>query len=168
MEAPRLQGGTQKDPDPSKRIAAILVSGYGGLGLHTFLGVYRDFPDHFKGVVFVSVGVIDSREFKGEGTVDALRSSVEETLKKYVDYARGQGVPAACRLALGTDAVAEAEKLCLEVAREFPQVTFFAGKVLFGKERWYQPILHNETAFALQKRLQWAGKTVVVVPARVT
>jgi len=29
-------------------------------------------------------------------------------------------------------------------------------------------MLHNETAMAIQRRLQWAGKTVVVVPARVT
>jgi hypothetical protein len=70
-------------------------------------------------------------------------------------------------MAIGTDAVAEGEKLCLDVAKEFPQVTFFAGKILFQKERWYQNLLHNETAMAIQKRLQWAGKTVVVVPARV-
>ena len=71
-------------------------------------------------------------------------------------------------MAIGTDAIEEAEKLCLGVAKSFPRMTVFAGKILFEKERWYQGILHNETAFALQKRLQWAGKMVVVVPARVT
>jgi len=167
MKASRLAGGTPADPDPSQRIAAVLVSRYGGLGLHTFLSIFRDFPGHFRGVVFLSVGVIDSREFKGEGTVEALKASVEEDLRKYVDFAHGQGIPAAGRLGIGTDAVAEAEKLCLEVAREFPQITFFAGKILFEKEKWYQGLLHNETAFTLLKRLQWAGKTVVVVPARV-
>ena len=97
-----------------------------------------------------------------------MKASVEEQLRKYVEFARGQGVPATYRYALGIDAVAEAEKLCLEVAREFPHVTYFAGKILFEKEHWYQPILHNETAFALQKGLQWAGKLMVVVPAKVT
>lgn len=167
-KAPRMEGGTLADPDPARPTAAVLVAGYGGLGLHTLLAVFRDFPGHFKSVVFLSVGVIDSREFKGEGTVDALRASVEENLKKYVDYARGQGIPAAWRLGIGTDAVAEAEKLCLETAREFPRTTFFSGKILFERERWYQTILHNETAYALQKRLQWAGKSVVIVPARVS
>ena len=122
---------------------------------------------HFSNLVFVSVGVIDSREFKGEGTVEALQASVQDNLTKYVEFARGQGFPATSRMAIGTDAVAESEKLCLEVAREFPQITFFAGKILFQKEKWYQNLLHNETAMAIQKRLQWAGKTVVVVPARV-
>jgi len=167
-DAPVVQGGTQAEPDSTKPVGAVLVAGYGGLGLHTFLSIYRGFASHFKGVVFVSVGVVDSQQFKGEGTMEALKASVEENLKKYVDFARGQGVPATSRMAIGTDAVAEAEKLCLEVAREFPQVTFFAGKVLFQKEKWYQNLLHNETAMAIQKRLQWAGKMVVVVPARVT
>jgi amino acid transporter len=159
---------TASVPDPTQPTAAILVAGFGGLGLHTFLTLFRQFPNHFKGVVFVSVGVIDSREFKGEGTVDALKESVESNLKKYVDFSHGQGFPATYRMAIGTDAVAEGEKLCLEVAREFPKTTFFAGKILFQRERWYQNLLHNETAMAIQKRLQWAGKTVVVVPARVS
>jgi amino acid transporter len=167
MDIPKTAAEMAQEPDPKQPTAAILVAGYGGLGLHTFLALFRQFPNHFKGVVFVSVGVIDSREFKGEGTVEALQASVEDSLKKYVDFARGQGFPAASRMVIGTDAVAEGEKLCLDVAREFPQITFFAGKILFQKEKWYQNLLHNETAMAIQKRLQWAGKTMVVVPARV-
>jgi hypothetical protein len=167
MDIPKTAAAPAENPDPKQPIAAILVAGYGGLGLHTFLTLFRQFPNHFKGVVFVSVGVIDSREFKGEGTVEALQASVEDNLRKYVEFSRGQGFPAASRMAIGTDAVAEGEKLCLEVGREFPQITFFAGKILFQKEKWYQNLLHNETAMAIQKRLQWAGKTVVVVPARV-
>jgi len=166
-DIPKISDAGTLEPNPALPTAAILVAGYGGLGLHTFLALFRQFPNHFKGVVFVSVGVIDSREFKGEGTVEALQKNVEENLKKYVDFARGQDFPAASRMAIGTDAVAEGEKLCLDVAREFQQVTFFAGKILFQRERWYQNLLHNETAMAIQKRLQWAGQTVVVVPARV-
>ena len=62
-------------------------------------------------------------------------------------------------MAIGTEAVAEAEKLCVEVAREFPRAVFFAGKLVFQKERWYQRLLHNETAYPLQRRLQFAGST---------
>ena len=63
---------------------------------------------------------------------------------------------------------AEAERLCLGVMRSFPIVTFFGGKVVFERERWYQRLLHNETALAIQKRLYWAGATMVVLPARVS
>jgi len=167
-DVPRLTSEKGAEPSPSDPVAAVLVSAYSGLGLHTLLSTQRGFPGHFKGIVFVSVGVIDSREFKGEETVAALRSNVKEHLAKYVDFAHGQRIPACHRFAIGTDAVEVAEDLCLQVATEFPRVTFFAGRVLFERERWYQNILHNETAFAVQRRLQWAGKTVVVVPARVT
>ncbi|HKW14462.1 MAG TPA: amino acid transporter, partial [Candidatus Krumholzibacteria bacterium] len=99
--------------------------------------------------------------------VEALREHVEDDLKKYVAFARNQGIPATYRFSIDTEAVAGAEKLCLEVVNEFPRVTFFAGKVIFGKERWYHALLHNGTAYAIQKRLQWAGQMVVVVPVRV-
>lgn len=168
FDAPPSPTPATTDPDPTQPIAAILVAGYGGLGLHTFLNIFRQFPGYYRGVVFVSVGVIDSGHFKGEGTVDALREEVESNLKKYVEFARRQGIPATYRFAIGTEAVDEAAKLCLELSKEFSRVAYFAGKVLFARERWYQTILHNETAFAIMKRLQWAGKTVVVLPARVS
>ncbi|MBI4667378.1 MAG: APC family permease [Nitrospinae bacterium] len=167
METPLMGGGPQEAPDASKRTAIILVSGYGGLGLHTFLNVFKEFPGHFEGVVFVSVAVIDWREFKGELMVERLKGKVEADLKKYVWFSRGQGIPATYRFTVGTDTVDEAEKLCLQLAGEYPHSTIFAGKIIFEKERWYHRLLHNETAFAIQKRLQWAGKTVVVAPARV-
>lgn len=153
--------------DPEQATAAVLVGSYGGLGIHTLLNIFRSFPNHFKNVVFLSVGVIDSGGFKGEDAVDSLKSDTGAFLQKYVDLAHGIGVPATYRMAVGTDAVEEAEKLCLEVAREFSHTTYFAGKVIFQREHWYQYLLHNETAFAIQKRLQWAGRTMVILPARI-
>ena len=153
--------------DPDKPVAALLVGAYGGLGIHTLLKVFRAFPGHFQGLVFLSVGVIDSGAFKGEDTLDALRARTEEMLQRYVDLAKSIGVAATYRAVIGTDTVDEAAKLCLALLKEYPQTTFFAGKVIFQKERWYQRVLHNETAFAVQKRLQWAGQTMVILPARV-
>ncbi|HXY70461.1 MAG TPA: APC family permease [Gemmatimonadales bacterium] len=153
--------------DPRAPTAAVLVASYGGLGIHTALNVFRFFPGYYKNLVFLSVGVVDSGGFKGEGAIEELRHKTEQSLAEYVELARRIGVPATSRYALGTDAVDEGEKLCLEVAREFPRVTYFAGKVIFQREAWYQHLLHNETAAAIQKRLQWVGKPVVIIPARV-
>jgi amino acid transporter len=168
VETPRREGPPAGVPAKGDRIAAILVARFGGLGINTLQSAFRDFPDHFKGAVFISVGVIDSSEFKGEGSADQLKENLQGQLDQYVEFARGQGIPATSRLSIGTDAVAEAERLCLAVEDEFPKITFFAGKIIFEREHWYQALLHNETAFALQKRLQWAGRMVVVVPAKVT
>jgi amino acid transporter len=164
---PADAGATPRDLDSKAPTAAVLVANYGGLGIHTTLNIFRFFPNYFKNLVFLTVGVVDSGGFKGEGSVDELRKRTEETLAQYAELAKRIGMPATSRYALGTDAVHEGEKLCLELAKEFPRVTFFAGKVIFRREAWYQHLLHNETAAAIQKRLQWAGKPVVIIPARV-
>ncbi|MFO0839005.1 MAG: APC family permease [Phycisphaerae bacterium] len=153
--------------EPNKPTAAILVAGYGGLGIHTLANVVRAFPGHFKNVVFISVGVVDSGEFKGDGAIERLKERTEQTLARYVDLAQRMGLAAQSRFAIGTDVVEEAEKLCMAVTEQCPQTTFFAGKVIFQREQWYQRLLHNETATAVQQRLHWSGRTMVILPARV-
>lgn len=160
-----LTGGAPLDP--RHPTAVVLVSSYGGIGIHTFLNVMRAFPGFYKGVVFASIGVIDSGEFKGEHAVEELHHRTEEMLDRYVALATGQGIPAARRYAVGTEVVEGAEQLCLAISREFPRATFFAGKMIFQRERWWQGLLHNDTALAIQKRLQWAGRTMVTMPLRV-
>jgi amino acid transporter len=160
-------GSTPPALDPKAPTAVMLVASYGGIGIHTLLNIFRAFPGHFKNVVFISVGVVDSGEFKGEHAVDELKARTSEMLARYVALTQGLGVAAASRMAVGTEVVETAEQLCLDVAREFSRCTFFAGKMIFQRETWYQGILHNETAFAIQKRLQWAGKTMVTMPVRV-
>jgi amino acid transporter len=153
--------------DPSKPTAVVLVGSYGGVGIHTVLNIFRAFPGHFRNLVFVSVGVVDSGEFKGEHGIDELRGRTELMLSNYVALAGSLGVSATARAAVGTEAVAEAETLCLAVAREFPNVVFFAGKLIFQREKWYHRLLHNETALAVERRLRWVGKTMVTLPIRV-
>jgi amino acid transporter len=153
--------------DPSQPTAVILVGGYSGLGIHTLLAVLRNFPGQFKNVVFLSVGVIDSGVFKGEHTLTQLQEQTEQALRQYVELATGQGIPATCRFAIGTDLISELERLCLEAAREFPHAIFFAGQLAFQRKRWYQSLLHNQTAFALQERLHPMGHTLVILPARI-
>jgi hypothetical protein len=68
---------------------------------------------------------------------------------------------------IGTEAVSAAEKLCFEIAQEFPRTVVFAGKLVFQQERWFQRVLHNETAYQLQRRLQLGGLHAMVLPVRV-
>ncbi len=147
--------------------AVMLVGAYSGLGIHALLTVQRLFPNHYKNFLFVSVGVIDSAAMKGVEEVEHVRQQTEESLKRYVDLARRLGLAADYRMAVGTEAVAEAEKLCQEVAKEFPRAIFFAGKLVFEQEKWFQRLLHNETAYQLQRRLQFAGLNAMVLPVRV-
>jgi amino acid transporter len=148
--------------------AAVLVPSYGGVGIHTVLNIFRSFPNHFKNLVFISVGVIDSGGFKGADCIEALEASTQAMLQKYLSLATELGIPSTYRMAVGTEAIVEAEKICAAIMVEFPLVTFVGGKVVFAREQWFQRILHNETAMAIQKRLYWRGATMVILPAKVS
>jgi hypothetical protein len=153
--------------DPKAPTAVLLVGSYSGLGIHQLLTVQRLFPGHYKNFVFLSVGVIDSATMKGQEEVEAVERQTAESLERYVALAQRLGLAADRRMAVGTEAVAEAERLCLEVGGEFPRAIFFAGKLVFEREHWYQRVLHNETAYQLQRRLQFAGLNAMVLPVRV-
>jgi amino acid transporter len=155
------------DPDPSKSCAAVLVGGYSGLGVHTFLNALRFGPGKFEGAVFLSVGVVDSGNFKGSDAVADLRVHTAESIDRYVDHARRLGMPAMGFMSIGTDPVDELEHLCVAVKKRFPRATFFAGQLVFQKDTWYQRLVHNETAYSLQRRLQWDGVPMVILPTRV-
>ena len=150
-----------------KPTAVLLVGGFSGLGIHSLLTVIKLFPRYFANVVFMSVGVVDSATFQGVEEVDRVRDETEEALKKYVDLARGMGIPADQKMSMGTEAVSECERLAAEVAKEYERSIFFAGKLIFEREKWWDRLLHNETAYQIQRRLQFKGLPMVVLPVRV-
>ena len=152
--------------DPEKPVAALLVGGYGGLGLHSILAIQRLFPHYYKQMLFISVAVLDSGHFKGVQEVDQLQAQAEKDLKKYVAMANRLGIDATSMTEVGTDPVEEAELLCAKAAKRYPHITFFAGQLIFQKDAWYQRILHNDTAFAIQRRLQWRGLPMLILPIR--
>lgn len=167
-EMPAGQRYSNDPLDPREMTAILLVTGYNGFGIHTWLSVFRQFPKLYRNFIFVSVAEIDSGSFKGVAEIEALRRSVEEDLKKYVTLCRSHGYPADYRTDVGTEAVETATRLCEEAAKEFPRSSVFAGKLVFRDETPFQKILHNETAFAIQRRLQWQGITTVILPVRVS
>lgn len=154
-------------PDPQQPTAVILVGGYSGLGVHTLLNAIRFVPHYFKNIVFVSVGVVDSGNFKGIEELEGLRRHVQRSLEQYVDLARRLGFPSTSYMAIGTDVVDELEQLCRVVYRDFPKAVVFAGQLVFQRQTWYGALLHNQTAYSLQRRLQWDGIPMVILPTRV-
>jgi hypothetical protein len=153
--------------DPQRATAALFVTGYNGLGVHSVLTLLRMFPRQFTNMVFISVGAIDSGNFKGVTEVDALKKRTREELGRYVGLARRLGLSAEFRFNVGTDVIDEAGTLAINLVKEFPNTIFFSGKLIFEEQRWYHRLLHNETAYAIQHRLQFAGYPMVILPVRV-
>jgi hypothetical protein len=107
--------------------AILTVVGFGGLGIHSLLNIFRIFPNQFKQVVFISVGAIDSGQFKGLDEIEKLKASTEAELAKYVAFARRLGLPAEGRCAIGTDIVDELEQLSLQVSEDYPRSAWCCG-----------------------------------------
>jgi amino acid transporter len=152
--------------DKNQMTAILLVSGYNGFGVHTFLTIIRQFPDFYKNFIFISVAVVDQGLFKGEEGVESHKKAVEESLKQYVDLARRLGFKADYRIEVGTDIVKSGTDLCVEVNKEFRKSMIFSGKLAFRVEKFYHKLLHNETAFAMQRNLHWKGVPNMILPIR--
>jgi amino acid transporter len=152
---------------PSAPTAVLIVRDFDGLAIHSLLSIARLFPDHFKNVVFVSIGVIDSGRFKGHSEIENLRRLKEEDLKSFVDFANCLGWYAEYRYALGIDLIEELVNLCKSVAKDFPRSVFFAGKLVFERENILTRWLHNHTPFTLEQRLQFEGLEMMILPIRV-
>jgi amino acid transporter len=161
-------GEPNKEPVDKKKMTAIqLVSGYNGFGIHTFLTIVNQFPNFYKNFIFISVYVVDQGLFKGEEGLDQHKIDVEKSLKKYVDLARRLGFAADYRMEVGTDVIKSATDLCLKTSKEFKHSMIFSGKLAFKEEKFYHRLLHNETAFAIQRNMHWSGVPTMVLPIKI-
>jgi amino acid transporter len=158
---------TDAKPDPERPVAALLVSGYGGLGVHSLLSVQQLFPMHYRDVLFVSVGRVDTGHFKGKAEVEALVASTEASLDRYVRLAWRLGLRAGSRYTIGTDVVRDSETLCREIRSEYPKAVFFLGKLVFAQDKLSYRFLHNDTANSIQRRLQFSGIQTMILPIRI-
>jgi K+ transporter len=160
----------EKTPSPcdlNARTAVLLVNGFNGLGLHTLLAVVRMFPKIYQNFVFVQVGVLDAGNFKGASEVENLREHSQKEVDRYVAYMGKRGFYTEAHIALGTDIVEEAAKLCDVIAGKFPQAQFFAGQLVFKDESMVTRWLHNHTVFELQRRLYQNGRAMLILPIQV-
>jgi amino acid transporter len=163
-----IDGPVNENPVNRKATTAIqLVSGYNGFGVHTFLSIIRSFKGLYKQYIFVSVAEVDVSAFKGTEEVAKLELTTREALAKYVNLARRLGFTAEFRFDLGTDVVATASNLVESVAKEYPDSVVFAGQSVFRQQGIIHRLLHNETAFAIQRNLRWKGITTVILPVRI-
>jgi hypothetical protein len=154
-------------PDPREPVAVLFVGGYSGLGRHALLTLLRMFPDHFKGVVFLSIAVVESETFKGATEVEALKRRTVESLDSYRRFAATLGLPSASDWSVGTEVAVEAERLGVATVARVPRALVVAGQIIFDDDTLWNRTLHNETAFMIQRRLQHVGVPMVVLPVQI-
>ncbi len=154
------------EPDPAEPTAILFVGGYSPLGRKTLVTLLRTFPGHFKGVIFVSIAVVDTGIFKGIHKLRDLEERAREALDRYQDFAAMLGLRSMAVTATGAEVPAEAEKVIRALVERYPKATVVGGQLNFEDDTLWHRLLHNETAFLIQRRLQYLGIPMVVLPTQ--
>ena len=149
------------------RTAIVLVNGFNGLGLHTFLGIPRLFPDTFGHFIFVQVGAVDAGSFKGAEELDRLQRETAASVERYADLARRHGFIAGAASDVSHDIVGTIEELSNGLLERHPGAVLFGGQLAFRHETVWTRWLHNYAVYALQRLFCRRGVPFVIVPARV-
>lgn len=153
--------------DPLGKTAIILVKGYGGTGLNTFLRINERFKGIYKNFIFVRVGVVNTRIYKGSEELDHFKNSVREDGKKYVKIANQFGFYGKSIWTIGTDPVEDVYKIVKRLVPLLPNPTFFGGQLVFSKTFYLSQLLHNHTIFSIQKRFFKFGLPIVIFPIKI-
>ena len=153
--------------DEGAPTAVIFVRNFGGLGIHSFLNIHRTFPGYFRNFVFISIGVVDWKNFKGAEEVRNLEDFIKGELKKYVTLANRFGFYAESVHSIELDTLSAVEVECEKIQRRFGKAVFFVGKLVFEEENIFTKFLHNQTAMSIQRILQFRGIPTIIMPIRV-
>jgi amino acid transporter len=158
----------QKKLDPELPTAVFMVDENRGVGIHTIMWVLRLFPGHFKNLIFLSVGEVDTQSFDSDATIRSMQYKTENTLCYYASFCEAQGLQATWRMAYGTDPVQALDTLAQEINEEYPNSVCFAAKLIFSNDNFFVRWLHNQTALSLQRRLHRRGQQLVILPMKVS
>jgi amino acid transporter len=153
--------------DPQQPTAVLLVGGNRGAGMHMLQWVMRHFAGRFRNFVFIAIGEVDKQSYDSDRAIRSLQARIENSLRYFASYCVSQGLASTSYQAYGADPLAELTRVTLEVVERFPNSVCFASKLMFEKESFWTSLLHNQMPLAMQRRLEQAGKEMIIVPVHV-
>jgi hypothetical protein len=68
---------------------------------------------------------------------------------------------------LGTDPVAEIDRMIPRLLRSIKHPTFFGGQLVFSGVYLFESMLHNHTIFMVQRKLFKRAIPIVILPIKV-
>jgi amino acid transporter len=128
---------------PEGKSAIILVSGFGGSGLYTFLRILENFKGVYSNFIFVRIGIINSKIYRGMEELDHFKAQVKDDGVKYVKIANQFGLYGKSIWTIGTDPVDEVYRIVKK--------HFLAGSWFFQKHSTSQNYCIT-TQFSLSRR----------------
>jgi amino acid transporter len=166
----RLNGGNGYKKISFKkdgRTAIILVSGFGGTGLYTFLRILENFKGVYNNIVFIRIGLLNSKIYKGTKELEHFKAQVKEDGAKYVAIANQFGLYGKSLWTIGTDPVNEVYRIVKRIRPRLAGAAFFGGQLVFSKTFYLSKLLHNHTIFSIQKRFFKFGIPIVIFPIKI-
>ncbi|MGD0582557.1 MAG: APC family permease [Bacteroidales bacterium] len=153
--------------NPEGKTAIILVSGFGGTGLYTFLRILENFKGVYDNIIFIRVGVINTKIYRGIEELEHFRIHVKEDGEKYVKVANQFGLYGKSFWTIGTDPVNEVYRIVKKIRPRLSGAALFGGQLVFSKTFYLSKLLHNHTIFSIQKRLFKFGIPVLIFPIKI-
>lgn len=155
------------DTREANKTAVLFVSGFNGKGISSLLYLLKLFDAQFKNIVFVEIGILNTRTLINEEVVHHLDEDVKSDLKHYVHLVNKFGFEGKAIRTLGTDVTIEAMKIASTVLEKYPNSIFFGGQILFPEGTTFAKYLHNYEAFSLQKKFYKKGVPFIVLPIEI-
>lgn len=152
--------------DSTKPTAVFLISENNASGMFMFKWVQKIFGNVFHNIIFVSVGEIDTEEFISDNKWKKLRKDTKKILKYYTNFCHGKGLASTYYHAFGTDVVEKLTTLTDKIIEQYPNSLFFGSKLISDNENLFTQMLHNQTAYIMQRRLHNKGHTMIVMPIK--
>ena len=149
------------------KTAIILVSGFGGTGLYTFLRILENFKGVYNNIVFIRVGILNSKIYRGTEDMELFKKHVKEDGEKYVNVANQFGLYGKSIWTIGTDPVDEIYRIVKKIRPRLSGAAFFGGQLVFSRTFYLSKLLHNHTIFSIQKRFFKFGIPIVIFPIKI-
>ena len=132
-----------------------------------FCGSFENFKGVYQNFVFVRIGIINSKVYKGSDELEHFTKQVREDGAKYVAVANQFGLYGKSIWTIGTDPVNEIYHIVKKIRPRLTGAAFFGGQLVFAKTFYLSKLLHNHTIFSIQKRFFKFGIPIVIFPIRI-
>lgn len=152
--------------DPQAPTAVIFVNQNKTVGIHTMLWIERLFPQRYKNIVFVQVGVVDVSSYSGEADLKLMQAEVNTNLQFFVKYAQSLGYAATAEAGFATSPLQKLPEMAADIASHYPHCVFFAGKVIFASDNPLTRFLNSQLGTSLQNKLHFDGYQMILLPMR--
>jgi hypothetical protein len=86
---------------------------------------------------------------------------------RYIAFMARHGYYAEGETSIAVDIVEESVVMAQRVLERYPGAIFFAGQLVFHEDTFLTRLLHNYSAFALQRRFYHLGIPIIILPIRV-